>query len=183
MARLIRFASQTDYEYQCSVISHYNHFFEKLRNLIGIAKYRKFCVILPIFYYNQVNLNWLYYYQFEGMLQTMAIRNWSMVNIKVDRSKVKEIEKYGEQFHNELEALVDSILSHGYKISMSYVDSRNSYIVTVSGTENSKYNNQTSMSSWSDSALEAFLLCSYKVNVITEGGKWSDYELTSSEWG
>lgn len=108
---------------------------------------------------------------------------WDFINVKLSEKDKPKLEKFADKFNEDLEALMDEIVTLGYKVSTSYVDKQNSFVVTVSGSENSKFNNKCSMTSWSSSWVEAMFMMGYKVLEVTQGGEWKDFAQESDNWG
>lgn len=114
----------------------------------------------------------------------MAKRDtWKFVEIKLVKEDKKALEKYAEQFKGNMVDMIEQLCSYQYKISISWVDKQNSYVVSVSGTDHSKDNDNRTLTSWSDDVIEAVEMALYKVEVICSGGNWDDHATEQSNWG
>lgn len=109
--------------------------------------------------------------------------DWTFVEIKVLASEKKDfLEWVNANGITGLEA-VDDITELGYKVSISYVDSQNSYVVSVSGKKDEGMNQKLTVSSWSGNLEEACCLAGYKILHIARDGDWTEYETDSTNWG
>lgn len=109
--------------------------------------------------------------------------NWTFVEIRLDIADAPKLEQFLKVFEGDIFRIVDEILSKGYKLSVSWVDKQNSYIVSVSGSDRSAHNNGKTLTSWSDSLEECIVMAGFKVLELTKGGAWEDYETKRSAWG
>lgn len=108
---------------------------------------------------------------------------WEFVEVKLQTTDKAKIDKFGDQFKNNSTSILEEVLSRGYKVSISWVDKQNSYVVSVSGTDRSKANNGTTMTSWSDDLDECICMMAYKVLELTHGGDWTEFATERSSWG
>ena len=113
----------------------------------------------------------------------MALKNWEFVAIRLHREDEKKVNAFGDPKDNDIQSMLSDITSHGYKVSLAWVDKQNAYVFTVSGTDNTKYNKQTSMSSWSDDLYQAVVLGAYKMEIITKWGDWQQFSTQQELWG
>lgn len=77
---------------------------------------------------------------------------------------------------------IESLLSDGYKVSLTWVDDQNSFCFSVIGTDNSRVNRDAIMTSWSDDLNEAAMIAAFKHYVMCDGGDWPLVDNTQ-RWG
>lgn len=77
---------------------------------------------------------------------------------------------------------LQDLTADGYKISIAWVDSNQSFCCSLIGTEVSKPNRDAILTSWSDDLEEALVMSAYKHFVVCDGGEWPVND-QSSRWG
>ena len=107
--------------------------------------------------------------------------DWSILNTRLSAEQASNFEAWMRQNKPEPEELVTTLCGSGYKVSISWVDSSNSFVVTVSGRTEGR-NMKKSIQSWSDDPIEALALCEFKRNVIFANGEWHD-TAERTNWG
>lgn len=110
-------------------------------------------------------------------------QEWQFVEIKLQTTDMPKVEKLMAEFDQSYTRLLIEVMSRGYKISSSWVDKQNAFVVSVSGTDRSKYNNGFTMTSWSDDYEEACCMMAYKVLELTHDGEWEEFATEKSSWG
>lgn len=114
----------------------------------------------------------------------MASKNdWKFVDVKLDKSQKGDVEKFGDQYDKDYLGIIDDISELGYKVSVSYVDKQNSYVVSVSGSERSGYNKGCTLTSWAKELGEAVQIAGYKVLDYMRNKDWVEFETESDTWG
>lgn len=108
---------------------------------------------------------------------------WQFANVKLTEKDKPKLIRFSGEFDDNPMNILTEIASRQYKLSVSWVDKQNSFVVSVSGTENSKINNGVTMTSWSDDVEEAIFMTGYKVLEVTQDGVWLEYAEESSNWG
>lgn len=109
--------------------------------------------------------------------------NWSFVEVKIGREDKQLFQDWTQARGEVVTSMIETLCSYGYKVSVSWVDSHNSFVVSVSGSDSGKLNKQCTMTSWSDDVIEAFQLAVFKVVHVTGEGVWSDYATEKDNWG
>ena len=118
--------------------------------------------------------------EFFIMAQKFA---WTFVEIKLLAGDKPKVLAWAEKnVTNPLE-VIDDITELGYKVSISYIDDRNSYVVSVSGSDRTPQNNKQTITTWSSNLEECLIMAGYKILHLTKDGKWEDYATESSDWG
>lgn len=112
-----------------------------------------------------------------------AKSEWQFIDVKLETEDKPKLEKFAKEYKLDVEAILTEISAMGYKLSISYVDKQNSFVVSVSGNDRTKHNNGCTMTSWSDDVIEALFMAAYKVIVVTDRGIWSEYATDTSNWG
>lgn len=142
--------------------------FHRLRNLFG----RKYPMLL--IHIHQPTME---------DYNAMARLSWTMIHIRLDKKHLPKIQEFLKSHDNDPENVLQEIMSLGYKVSMSFIDDRASFVVTMSGTDRTKHNDKMSVSSWSDDFWEAVTMMGYKHFVICDGKSWEDHDTSSENWG
>lgn len=145
--------------------------------------FNDFIVITAFYRYSNkfVRAGWSFQSMEHFLMPTFS--KWEFVEIRLQQTAAKDVEKYAQKHKNDPVSILEEITSYGYKVSISWVDDRNAYVVSVSGSDNSKNNNQTTVTSWSDSAMEALAMAGYKVVILTSGGDWKEFVTAKDNWG
>lgn len=108
---------------------------------------------------------------------------WNFVEIKLVSDDKPALDEYMKSHKNDPTSILTEVASYGYKISISWVDDRNAYVVSVSGRDGGKKNANATVTSWSDDLNEAIGMAGYKVVKLTGGEEWAEYATTLGEWG
>lgn len=109
--------------------------------------------------------------------------NWTFANVRMTKADLPRLREFMQNYDDDPVAAILDVLGSGYKVSISWLDEQQSFVVTLTGTERSKHNQQTSMTTWSDDLQEAFAMAAFKHFVLCEAQEWQDYENASQNWG
>lgn len=109
--------------------------------------------------------------------------DWTFVEIKLEKKDKPLVEKFAESYKHDPLEILDDIAELGYKVSVSYVDDQNSYVVSVSGNSRTGINNQQTVTTWSGDLGECIAMAGYKVLKLSDGRDWKELETQSSNWG
>lgn len=110
-------------------------------------------------------------------------KNWKMISVRIESSEKDKFLHWCEENPMSATDILEELGGRLYKLSASWVDSNQAWVVTVSGTKDSNKNKNQSMSSWSNDVMEALYMTIYKVLVICEDKDWESYESASGSWG
>lgn len=115
---------------------------------------------------------------------TSMPKNWqkSFAALPLSEKDKEPLRLYAEESENNPFEPLENLLGLGYKVSILWSDSSQSFIVSVIGTEECKHNSDMVLSSFTDDLSEAFFMCGYKVLILAKGGDWPS-EKDSSRWG
>jgi hypothetical protein len=80
-----------------------------------------------------------------------------------------------------LDALQE-VIGQGYKVSVTWVMDSSAFCLSIIGTEDTKPNKNSIMTTWSDDLVEVMLLAAYKHLVLCDSGPWPTKENTR-RWG
>lgn len=105
------------------------------------------------------------------------------VTLRLTADDAKNIEKYAQSKEGDYTTVLHEILASGHKVSISWIDDKSSYIVTLIGTEHSQHNQGYSMTTWSDDLVEAIFMAGYKHEIVCDGGSWQDNSTGDMNWG
>lgn len=133
------------------------------------------------------NLQWLkhdgsYYHDMKGFIMA-SLKDWKFIDVKLDKSQKGDVQKFGDQYDKDYLGIIDDISELGYKVSVSYVDKQNSYVVSVSGSERSGYNKGCTLTSWAAELGEAVQIAGYKVLDYMRNKDWVEFESDAETWG
>jgi len=109
-------------------------------------------------------------------------QQWQFLNYTLSESETIALQQFVDNDVDGILPLMDVLLGQGYKVSMTWVDQNTAFCIAVTGTENSKYNNGKSMTSWSDSLEEGLFIAVYKHLVIFGGKEWVGQDV-QKRWG
>lgn len=104
------------------------------------------------------------------------ITGWTMINARLTKADQKVFHDTVTKTNQPAQDLVIELLEQGYKVSISFVDDRASFVFTVTGPKGHKINAEKSMTSWSDDLEEAMCMGWYKVRHVFNDGVWTDDE-------
>lgn len=122
-------------------------------------------------------------YPTEELFMADQRANWTFIHYKIPREDESKLKDYIKSCKDSVDTPITVFASQGYKISISWVDDKNSYVVTVSPKEGSKVNSKSSLPSWSDDWQEAIFMCGYKHEVLCDGGDWTPLLDKDDNWG
>lgn len=131
------------------------------------------------------DLNLRVMYIYANMEEFMAGQkfDWEFVELKLEKSDQPKVEKFAKEYQGNAVEILADIAEIGYKISVSWVDKQNSYVVSVSGTDRSPDNQKQTITSWSDNLFEACAIAGYKVLILADDKLWKELATESSQWG
>lgn len=112
----------------------------------------------------------------------MARGNVEFVHIELSRTDQPKVTAFAENFGNDIDEILVDLLSAGYKVGLSWVDSRNAFCASLTGGNNAKANKGLCLTSWSDDWREAIFINAYKHYEICHQGNWQEHE-TVDNWG
>lgn len=108
--------------------------------------------------------------------------DWEMINKRLQLEDKKAFENWVAKNPATVADLVTEVATNGYKLSITWVDSSNSFVVTASGRKDEGRNKKKSLPSWSDDVQEALYMTVYKILVLFDGGEWESDDM-SQNWG
>ena len=109
--------------------------------------------------------------------------NWTFVNCELSDKDKAALESYADEHQREPMSVIEELTASGYKISLSWLDDNHCFIVTISGTKYTSFNEGSSMSSRSDDLSEAFFMAGFKHFILAGGKDWSKLDTERSGWG
>lgn len=104
------------------------------------------------------------------------------INVQLSEKDKPRLEAYAEHYNGDAVEMAYELTAQGYKLSISWIDDRNSFCVTVSGSKRTKFNKEHSMTSWSDDLTEACFMAGYKHEELAKKGDWEGLHV-STTWG
>lgn len=108
--------------------------------------------------------------------------NHEFVTIRIRDSERKKFNDAVNGYKGTVESLVEDIVSREVKLSVSWVDGSNSFVVSCTGSKESA-NSGCTFTSWSDTMLEALFMAWYKLEFVIGGRVWVDCNQTDANWG
>ncbi|AXH78403.1 MAG: hypothetical protein [Circular genetic element sp.] len=147
-------------------------------------------ISVPEFIYIRLCKTNLFYRQIDGNVyirlgdfHMAAPKNWKFIDVKLPVSMKPEVAIFNEQYDPNYIDAVEDITELGYKVSISYIDKQNSYVVSVSGSERSGYNIGCTLTSWSKELNEAIQIAAFKVLKYMRNKDWKEFEDDTEVWG
>lgn len=58
------------------------------------------------------------------------------------------------------------------KVSFTFSEKNSNWCVSFTGREDNRFNSGTTLTNWSDDAIDAFLMGIYKASIVFADGKW-----------
>jgi len=123
------------------------------------------------------------FYPHKRIFEMAKDPRWKFIECRLTADDAEGLERFSKGDYGGLVQTATELSSMGYKLSVSFIDKQNAFVATVSGSDRSKYNNGTSISSWSDDLAEAILMCGYKVIVLANRGDWEVLDAPRANWG
>lgn len=65
------------------------------------------------------------------------------------------------------------------KVSLTFTENRMAWCVSLTGREGNRFNSATTLTSWSEDAIEALLMGVFKASIIFQDGKWQTRKSSS----
>ncbi len=108
---------------------------------------------------------------------------WTFVHYKIPREDKGKLEEYIEACKGDVDSTISDLCGQGYKLSLSWVDDKSSYVCTITPKDGVKKNVRSSLPSWSDDWKEAVFMCGYKNEVLCNNGDWTPLLDKDDSWG
>lgn len=108
---------------------------------------------------------------------------WKFINLRLTSDDKPGLAKFIKKCKDDVGDCLRELAIANCKLSISWVDEKTAWCVTVSPTKQSKLNKDCSMSSWSDDWVEAIYMTGYKVLVLAESGSWEKIASSQEDWG
>lgn len=111
-------------------------------------------------------------------------KNWQkdFASIPLSEKDKEPLRLYTEELEGNPFVALENLLGLGYKVSILWSENSMSFIVSVIGTEDTKYNQTKVLSSFTDALEEAFFMAAYKHFILAEAGEWPT-EKDNARWG
>lgn len=116
---------------------------------------------------------YLHMYQ-NGENMAKKFSGWTMINARLSKNDKEKFHKAVTDSGLTAHDAVIELLGGGYKVSVSFVVDRSSFVFTVTGPKDHRLNAEKSMTSWSDDLEEAMYMGWYKVRLMFADGEWTD---------
>ena len=153
----------------------------RFRFIISNSEFRTFNIpiwmLLPRTHRNPHSNNRIYYISRERTLDDMARKqpppqNWNLVNYTLTSEELVEYTDFMKARKNDALGVLHEVFALGYKVSITWVDSSNSFCVSVTGGNEHPDNPSSTITSWSDDLLDCMAISAYKVLVVFNKGAW-----------
>lgn len=143
----------------------------------------EFNFVMEIRKKRDLNLRIMYIYR--DMEEFMASKdfNWDFVELKLTEKDKPKVQAFAKEYNGDCVEILADIVEIGYKVSISWVDKQNSYVVSVSGTDRSPDNQKQTITSWSGDIFEACAIAGYKVLKLADDKLWKELATEVSTWG
>lgn len=92
--------------------------------------------------------------------------------LTLDVGHEKSFREWVSKSDINLSDAMGQILEAGYKLSVSWIDDQVSFCVSLIGTDTTKVNKDSILTSWSSDLEEAILLSVFKHFIMCDGGEW-----------
>lgn len=122
-------------------------------------------------------------YVSKGSMMAKKEFDWTFIELKLEKADLERMHAFLNDYDDDVMQAVEDVLELGYKVSVSWVSTHNAYCCTVSGNDKTAENNKKSITSWSDSLLEAHAIMAYKTLHVCKGGSWEGHATEAFNWG
>ena len=122
-------------------------------------------------------------YKDKEHMMAFSKKDHQFINLRLTIADRNSVEKFASEFKDDAFAVLEELHIRGYKVSSSWIDKQNAYVVSVTGTERSQKNEHATITSWSDDLKECVFLAGYKVLVIAGDKDWTSLDESVSNWG
>lgn len=123
-----------------------------------------------------------YWYPSKEKFDMVAFNKWVFVKRKILKEEREQFAEYQKSMKGSVNSIITMLCGESLKLSISWVDDRNSYVATVTPKKGVKRNEGMSLTGWSDSWEEAVFMCGFKHEALCDGGDWSTFEV-EGDWG
>lgn len=107
---------------------------------------------------------------------------WRFVNTILSPQERKEFETWLADNLDDVINYMSLIMEEGYKISARYDNENETWLATITSTDQSALNPKSSLTSRHHSFEDAMCLCVYKHNYLSDSGEWRD-DRAAGDWG
>jgi len=104
----------------------------------------------------------------------MAQRNdgFNLIEYRLNDSELEAFDAWLNKQSENPTAVLISLATLGYKVSLTYVENSQAWCASITGKDEAKFNQKTTLTSWGDEPLEALYMGAFKVTEVFKGGKW-----------
>lgn len=113
----------------------------------------------------------------------MAWKKKEFVNINLTVADKKPLDNYIKECEGDYVKVIHQLLADGYKLSLNFHVDKGAYTVSITGSDDCKYNQDAILTSWSDDVLEAVFMNGYKHYVVCDGKDWAKNQTKENNWG
>lgn len=98
--------------------------------------------------------------------------SFNLIDYRLTDSELDQYEKWLETQTITLQNLLAQLAEKDYKVSFTFVENSEAWCVSVTGKQDAKFNSESTLTTWSDDALDGLAMAIFKVFVVFGGGVW-----------
>lgn len=120
-----------------------------------------------VFYIPQLSfcINW------ESLMAKKNL-DFNLIDYRLSDLELAGFETWLEKEAPNPTNVLTELASKDYKVSFTFVENSEAWCVSVTGKEGAKFNEKTTLTSWSDEPMDALYMAAYKVFEVFSGGVW-----------
>lgn len=102
--------------------------------------------------------------------------DFNLIDYRLNDAELEAYEKLLEKEVPSFSRLLADFAEKDYKISFSFVENSAAWCCSVTGKPDAKFNSSSTLTTWSDDAMDALAMAHFKVFTVFSGGVWKTKE-------
>lgn len=102
--------------------------------------------------------------------------DFNLIDYRLSDAELDSYEQWVAKKTPVFGALLSDFAERSYKVSFTFVESSNAWCVSITGKEDAKFNSKSTLTTWSDDAMDGLAMAYFKVFHVFEGGIWKTKE-------
>lgn len=105
--------------------------------------------------------------------------NFNLIEYRLTDEQIESFEAWLEREKLTVVQALNYCAEKRIKVSCTFSEKQESWCVSLTGQEENRFNAATTLTTWSDDALEAIFMAVYKASVVFGDGKWQTRKSSS----
>lgn len=98
--------------------------------------------------------------------------DFNLIDYRLSDLELTQFETWLEKEAPNPTNVLTELATRDYKVSFTFVENSEAWCVSITGKEGAKFNEKSTLTSWSDEPMDALYMAAFKVFVVFNGGVW-----------